>query len=56
MIVDGERAFVGSANLTEAAHERNIEVGTMVSNQKHALSLRKYFMELIEIGKLCKLN
>src|SRR5215472_1239084 len=30
IVVDGERAYIGSANLTEAAQLRNIEVGVVV--------------------------
>jgi hypothetical protein len=31
VVVDGVRALIGSANLTEAAHQRNIEIGVLVT-------------------------
>jgi phosphatidylserine/phosphatidylglycerophosphate/cardiolipin synthase-like enzyme len=31
VVVDGVRALIGSANLTEAAHQRNIEIGVVVT-------------------------
>ena len=55
LIIDGKIAFVGSANLTEAAQERNIEVGMLVEDEDHASDLRRYFVELIESGVLVRL-
>jgi phosphatidylserine/phosphatidylglycerophosphate/cardiolipin synthase-like enzyme len=31
VVIDGVRALIGSANLTEAAHQRNIEIGLIVT-------------------------
>jgi phosphatidylserine/phosphatidylglycerophosphate/cardiolipin synthase-like enzyme len=31
VVVDGVRALIGSANLTEAAHQRNVEIGVVVT-------------------------
>jgi hypothetical protein len=48
--VDDQRAFVTSANLTEAAHERNIEAGVLLEDASFARSLRKQFESLIDRG------
>ena len=48
VVVDGQVAFIGSANLTEAAQEKNIEVGVQVEHQKHVQTLRRYFLDLVE--------
>lgn len=45
--VDDERAFVTSANFTEAAQQRNVEVGVEVKNVNFARSLREQFDALI---------
>ncbi len=51
-IVDGERALVTSANLTEAAHERNIEAGVLIDDADVAASLERQFMSLVDAGLL----
>lgn len=48
IIADDESAFVTSANLTEAAFDRNIEVGLLVRDRALAASLSKHFRVLIE--------
>ncbi|MBM4319748.1 MAG: phospholipase [Deltaproteobacteria bacterium] len=50
VVVDDERAFVTSANLTEAAQERNIEAGVLLEDPAFARSLRMQFESLIERG------
>lgn len=55
MIIDSRLAFVGSANLTSSAQEKNIEVGVLIDDQTQAASLRRYFLELIESGVLAAL-
>jgi phosphatidylserine/phosphatidylglycerophosphate/cardiolipin synthase-like enzyme len=55
MIVDSRIAFVGSANLTTAAQEKNIEVGVLLEDTQQVESLRRYFIELIESGTLLNL-
>jgi phosphatidylserine/phosphatidylglycerophosphate/cardiolipin synthase-like enzyme len=48
VVVDDARAFVTSANLTEAAHGRNIEAGVLLDDPVFARSLRKQFESLID--------
>lgn len=47
IVVDDTRAFVTSANLTEAAQERNIETGVLVESRPFAESLRLQFEGLV---------
>lgn len=53
--VDDRRAFVTSANFTEAAHNRNIEAGVLVDSAPFATSLRLQFDSLLEAGHLRRL-
>jgi phosphatidylserine/phosphatidylglycerophosphate/cardiolipin synthase-like enzyme len=48
VIADDEAAFVTSANLTEAAFDRNIEVGILTHDHALAASLARHFGTLIE--------
>ena len=48
IIVDEELAFVTSANLTEAAMDRNIELGVLIRDRAFALSVCGYFRNLID--------
>jgi hypothetical protein len=48
VVVDDARALVTSANLTEAAHGRNIEAGVLLDDPAFATSLRKQFESLID--------
>ena len=48
VVVDDRRAFVSSANLTEAAHERNIEAGVLLDDPLFAKGLRRQFESLID--------
>ena len=50
IVVDGRTAFVSSANFTEAAQERNIEVGVLVRSQIIAERLITFFAALISTG------
>ncbi|MEP1077232.1 DISARM system phospholipase D-like protein DrmC [Leptolyngbya sp. PL-A3] len=47
IVVDEERVFVTSANFTEAAHQRNIEAGVLISNQVAARAIRSQFEMLV---------
>ena len=51
-MTDDEAVFVTSANLTEAALDRNIEVGLLVRDRALALSLSSHFRGLIDRGLL----
>jgi phosphatidylserine/phosphatidylglycerophosphate/cardiolipin synthase-like enzyme len=52
VVIDRERAFVTSANFTEAAQERNIEAGILLSSRQVAESLESQFDRLREKGLL----
>ncbi len=52
IVVDGKRAFVTSANLTEAAQQRNIEAGVLIENVQFAKALREQFEALRVHGLL----
>jgi phosphatidylserine/phosphatidylglycerophosphate/cardiolipin synthase-like enzyme len=55
VVIDGVRAFIGSANLTEAAQLRNIEVGVVVSGLI-AAATERHFDALIAAGHLRPLS
>lgn len=55
VIADDKAAFVTSANLTEAAFDRNIEVGVLSRDPALAASLARHFGTLIERGLLLPL-
>jgi phosphatidylserine/phosphatidylglycerophosphate/cardiolipin synthase-like enzyme len=53
ILVDGVTAFITSANFTESAHERNIELGVLFrDNPRVAGSIRSKFERLIQDGFL----
>ena len=55
VVVDDARAFVTSANLTEAAQGRNIEAGVLLEDPVFARSLRRQFESLIDRGHVRRL-
>lgn len=55
VVTDDEAVFVTSANLTEAALERNIELGLLVRDRALAASVSSHFQGLIDRGLLCPL-
>ncbi len=52
LVIDDEALFVTSANLTEAALDRNIEVGLLVRDRALAASVLSHFRGLIDRGLL----
>ena len=50
IVVDGEHVFVSSANFTEAAQERNIEVGLLVQSRSLAERVCRFFDALVDSG------
>ena len=56
VIIDRATALVTSANLTEAAQQRNIEVGLLVRDPALAGRLARYFDELFALGILRALD
>ena len=55
VIADGGRAFVGSANFTEAAQLRNIEFGLVVTDAAIAFAAERHVDGLIGAGHLLPL-
>jgi phosphatidylserine/phosphatidylglycerophosphate/cardiolipin synthase-like enzyme len=49
IVVDGKYVFVSSANFTEAAQERNIEVGLLVQSPTLADRIRVFFDALLDV-------
>jgi phosphatidylserine/phosphatidylglycerophosphate/cardiolipin synthase-like enzyme len=52
IVVDNQRALLTSANFTEAAHERNIEAGVVITDTSIARALKAQFDILVEQGEL----
>ena len=52
IVVDDRRAFITSANFSEAAQERNIESGVLVNDVHVARALRDQFESLVTAGFL----
>lgn len=55
VVIDGRRSFVTSANFTEAAHERNFELGLLVDDELLARSIEGQFESLIQRGLVMSL-
>ena len=54
VVVDRQHVYVSSANFTEAAQERNIEVGLLVRSRRLAEQLTNHFDALLDAGLLEK--
>ena len=52
VVADGERLFITSANLTEAAQTSNIELGVLMADRTLAASVTSHFRGLIDTGLL----
>jgi hypothetical protein len=50
VVVDGQRAFISSANFTERAQERNIECGVLIDDPHFAELVGGQWIRLIEAG------
>jgi phosphatidylserine/phosphatidylglycerophosphate/cardiolipin synthase-like enzyme len=50
LAVDGRRAFISSANFTERAHDRNIEVGALIHDPTFTAHLERQWLGLIKAG------
>lgn len=50
VVIDGRRSFVTSANFTEAAQQRNIEVGALIDDQAFAGAMTEQFDALVRTG------
>jgi len=47
VVVDRDEVFISSANFTEAAQQRNVEVGTRIESEKVANRLVNHFQQMI---------
>jgi phosphatidylserine/phosphatidylglycerophosphate/cardiolipin synthase-like enzyme len=56
VVVDGSRAFIGSANLTQAAQARNIEIGLVMADPVIADAVERHIAGLISDGYLQALS
>jgi phosphatidylserine/phosphatidylglycerophosphate/cardiolipin synthase-like enzyme len=56
IVVDRRAAFVTSANFTEAAQTRNIEVGALIRCARFATRLAEHFETLVDGGQLKALD
>jgi phosphatidylserine/phosphatidylglycerophosphate/cardiolipin synthase-like enzyme len=52
VVIDSESCFVSSANFTEAAQNKNIEVGLLVRSAVVATRLQRYLQLLVNGGTL----
>lgn len=52
VVVDAEKVFVSSANFTEAAQLRNIEVGVLIDSAATANQVTTFFTGLVNDGRL----
>lgn len=52
VVVDEEQVFITSANFTEAAHQRNIEAGVLLTDSELARSLHSQFNLLVTSNHL----
>ena len=55
VVADGREAFVTSANFTEAAQQRNIEIGLLLASPTVAGRIEEHFHALIRRGHLQRL-
>jgi hypothetical protein len=55
VVVDDEEVFISSANMTEAALDRNIEMGLLVRDRALAASVVLHFRTLVDQGLLLAL-
>jgi phosphatidylserine/phosphatidylglycerophosphate/cardiolipin synthase-like enzyme len=50
IVVDGVKVFISSANFTEAAQLRNIEVGVLIESAATANQVSTFFTGLVNAG------
>jgi putative cardiolipin synthase len=56
LIIDGERALIGSANLTERALSANLEVGVLIRDPAVTAALEAHVVSLMESGVLRRVD
>ena len=52
IVIDNAKVFISSANFTEVAQQRNIEVGLMIRSKPLANQLTRYFESMVTEGTL----
>ncbi|MBA3509456.1 MAG: hypothetical protein H0T19_05130 [Thermoleophilaceae bacterium] len=52
LVIDGKRALVGSANLTNRALTANLEAGVLVADPQVAEAIEEHVRELMAAGEL----
>ncbi|MYN66159.1 MAG: hypothetical protein F4X11_14200 [Acidobacteria bacterium] len=52
IVIDDRRTLITSANFTEAAHKRNIEAGTVITDGHLARALKAQFDTLVDQAAL----
>ena len=50
VVVDGQRALIGSANFTDRGQTRNIEAGALIADRRFATRLVEHFHGLVHAG------
>jgi cardiolipin synthase len=55
LVVDGAAALIGSANVTGAAFERNLECGLLIRGGRHPAAVRAHILSLLQRGLLERL-
>lgn len=55
LVIDGRRALIGSANLTDAALTRNLEAGLLIRDAALAADLEQHVRRLMEADVLCRM-
>ena len=50
IVVDNQQVFVSSANFTEAAQHRNIEIGLLIQSAVLGHRIRRFFDALVDTG------
>lgn len=56
IVLDEQVSFVSSANFTEAAQQRNIELGLLIRSESIAARITRHFESLIDSGTLVLLD
>lgn len=54
LVIDGHRALVGSANLTNRALTANLEAGVLVADPQVATAIERHVRELMAAGELVR--
>jgi phosphatidylserine/phosphatidylglycerophosphate/cardiolipin synthase-like enzyme len=53
-VIDGESVFVSSANFTEAAQQKNIEIGLLLKSEAVAERITRFLDSLVGASRLVR--